>query len=359
MRSYVRLPLAVTVFGLLAGFAVAENLRSLRPIDAHAHMSADDPELRALRDRLDLTSVNVVVIDPFDRGFETLEPQRGNTLVLYRANPARAPWITTFDITDWESPGFAARVIRQLDQDFKDGAAGVKIYKTIGMQLKSKSGRYAMPDDPAFSPILEFIAKRRKTLYAHIAEPAGAWKPVDADDPDASYYREAPQWHMYGHPERPSKATILAARDRMLAAHPSLRVVGCHLGSMEEDVDQIARHLDQYPNLSVDTAARVTHLALQPRERVRAFLIRYQDRILYATDDGFAPGENGPAQMKKWQADLERDYHFFATAEKVEYMNRQFTGLGLPVPVLRKLYRVNAIEWVPGIVQRGAKDSVR
>src|SRR5216110_196673 len=89
---------------------------------------------------------------------------------------------------------------------------------------------------------------------------------------------------MYLHPERPSKERILTARDRMLAKHPTLRVVGCHLGSMETDVDEIAKRFDRYPNFAVDTAARVSYLMLQPREKVRAFLLKYQNRVLYGTD---------------------------------------------------------------------------
>jgi predicted TIM-barrel fold metal-dependent hydrolase len=240
-------------------------------------------------------------------------------------------------------------VIAELSESFREGAAGVKIYKTIGMDLRSKAGKYVMPDDPAFAPILDAVAARGKTLYAHIAEPIGAWKPLDPADPDSSYYRDYPQWHMYGKPGRPSKEQILAARDRMIAAHPKLRVIGCHLGSMEDDVDQVAARLDRYPNFAVDTAARVTHLALQPREKVRAFLLKYQDRILYATDDGLIPGQNAAARVKQWEADLERDWKYFATTEKIEFMGRTVTGLGLPESVLRKLYRENALKWVPGI----------
>jgi predicted TIM-barrel fold metal-dependent hydrolase len=330
----------------------ASSLRSLRPIDAHAHVFVVSPGLSQFRDRYNLTSVNIAVIDPYDRGYESLEPQRANVLKVYRQDPAKAPWVTTFAVEDFESPGYAARVIAQLKEDFRNGASGVKIYKTLGMHLKSRSGRYVMCDDPAFSPILDFIAAQNKTLYAHIAEPAGAWKPLDADDPDASYYKEAPEWHMYGHPEKPSKAAILAARDRMVAAHPSLRIVGCHLGSMEEDVDEIARHLDRYPNLAVDTAARVTHMALQPHDKVRAFVLKYQDRILYATDDGVAPGENVAARLKHWQSDLERDYKYFSATEPVAFEGKKLSSLGLPESVLRKLYRENALKWVPDIQKK-------
>jgi predicted TIM-barrel fold metal-dependent hydrolase len=118
---------------------------------------------------------------------------------------------------------------------------------------------------------------------------------------------------------------------------------------MEEDVDEIAKRLDRYPNLAVDTAARVTHLALQPREKVHAFLIKYQDRVLYATDDGWTPGDNVAERVKQWERDLQRDWKHFATTDEVEYMGRRVKGLGLPEPVLRKLYRENAVKWVPGI----------
>jgi predicted TIM-barrel fold metal-dependent hydrolase len=309
----------------------------------------DSPTVKAMFERRNLRIVNICVVDPYDRGYETAPPQHKSALEVARGGKGRAPWVSTFDPADWEKPGFAPRVIAELDETFRQGALGVKIYKTIGMLLQSKSGRYLMPDDPAFDPILEAIAGRGKTLYAHIAEPIGAWKPLDPADPDYGYYKDNPRWHMFQHPERPSKEAILAARDRMIAKHPKLRVIGCHLGSMEEDVAEIAKRLDRYPNFAVDAAARVRHLALQPREKVRAFLMKYQDRILYATDDGLLPWDDAAAAVKRWEADLDRDWKFFATGETVDYLGRKVQGLALPEPVLRKLYRENALRWVPGV----------
>jgi hypothetical protein len=71
------------------------------------------------------------------------------------------------------------------------------------MALKSKAGRYLLPDDPVFDPILEHIAAKDKTLYAHIAEPLAAWQPLDKSDPESMFYSKAPSsfWYMYGHPE--------------------------------------------------------------------------------------------------------------------------------------------------------------
>ena len=74
------------------------------------------------------------------------------------------------------------------------------------------------------------------------------------------------------------------ARDRWLARNPDLIVVGAHMGSMAYDVKEVAVRLDRYPNFFVDTSARFGDLGLQSTDVVRAFFIRYADRVLYGTD---------------------------------------------------------------------------
>ena len=325
------------------------TFRSLSPIDAHAHCFNASPEFYALLERLNLRILNICVVDKYERGYEEAAPQHAKALEIFRGSHGRAAWCSTFDPQDWESPGFADRAIQDLDKTFQDGAIAVKIYKSIGMELKSKDGKYLMPDNAVFAPILDFIADHHRTLVAHIAEPSAAWKPLDPASPHYSYYKANPDWHMYLHPERPSKEAILAARDRMAKQHPKLRVIGAHLGSMEDDVDQIARRFDALPNFAVDTAARVPDLMLQPREKVRAFLIKYQDRVLYATDLVFMPWENPAGTMKHWEEEYARDWKFFATDETLTYDGHAVRGLALPAPVIRKLFHDNALIWIPGL----------
>ena len=78
--------------------------------------------------------------------------------------------------------------------------------------------------------------------------------------------------------------------------YPKLRVVGCHLGSDEDDLARLARRLDAYPNFAVDTAARVRYFARGDRDQARQFLTHYQDRVLYATDFSFRDGDPKPRQ---------------------------------------------------------------
>src|SRR5262249_49175187 len=151
-----------------------------------------------------------------------------------------------------------------------------------------------------------------RTLVAHLAEPDGAWLPLDAKNPELAYYSKNPQWHMHGKKGAPVKEEILKARDQLLARYPKLRVVGCHLGSNEDDLSRLARRLDAYPNFVVDTAARVRYFARANRDQVRSFLTRYQDRILYATDFSFRDGEPAAA-ARSLNTTHDRDWAFFAT----------------------------------------------
>lgn len=337
-------PTASEESALLRAFA------EIQPIDAHIHIFKDDPALDALIERLNLRALNICVIDDRDSYGKGLEPQRTDVLKVRQGTHGRAAFCTTFSPYDFEQPGFSAHAIRQLDDDFAHGAVAVKIYKVMGMEMKNKAGKWVMADDPAFEPVYQDISAHQRTVVAHLAEPDSCWKPPDPASPDYSYYKEHPEEYAYAHPDWPSKAAILAARDHLLAENPKLRVVGAHLGSMETNVDDIAGRLDRYPNFAVDMAARIPYFMLQPREKVRAFLTKYQDRVLYATDLVVMPQAKTEDVLAEFRSTYERDWKFFSTDQNVEYMGHSYQGLALPRPILRKLFHDNALRWFPGIL---------
>jgi len=332
--------------GGLAGFA------ALAPIDAHIHIYKDDPALGALMQQLNLHILNVLVIDDRDPYAKGIEPQRADALQFGRSTGGRSVLCTTFSPYEFEQPGFAERANRQLDADFDAGAVAVKIYKVMGMEMKSKAGKWVFAADPAFTPVYQHIAARNRTVLAHLAEPDSCWQAPNPASPDYDYYKQNPQEYAYAHPDWPSKAAILEARDRVLAQNPKLRLVGAHLGSMETDVNEIAKRLDRYPNFAVDTAARVPYFMLQARDKVRAFLIKYQDRVLYATDVVVMPKDDTAKAAAFWRENYERDWKFFSTDQSVEYMGHGYKGLALPAPVLRKIFHDNAVKWYPGLIAR-------
>ncbi len=321
---------------------------AMEPVDTHVHAFRSDPDFTNLLARLHVHLLDICVSDRH-RIYGDLTTELARASGFAQSSQGHAKLCVTFDPFDFQKKDFAPKTIKLLRQQFADGAIAVKIWKNIGMELTKPDGTYVMPDDPVFEPIYKAIAAENKTLVAHVAEPTSCWQAPNPDSPDYDYYKENPQWYMYLHPDHPRKEVILAARDHLLAENPNLRVVGAHLGSMETDVDEIAKRFDRYPNFAVDTAARMEYLMIEPREKVRNFLIQYQDRVLYGTDLEFLSDETTAEALKDWQETYARDWKFLATDQTLDYKGRKIEGLDLPAPVLRRIFHDNAVRWIPGI----------
>jgi len=351
--------LTITVLSVLSTQSIAQkldderalqSLAALHPIDSHVHVFKKDPAFQQFLEAENLTVLDILVVDDTLPYRKTLQPQIDDARRLVSGSHGHVFLCTTFDPFPFNNANFTSDSVKQINRDFQDGAIAVKIWKNVGMEIKDNNGKYILPDDPKFTAIYQDIANKNKTLLAHLAEPDLAWQPLDPKaNPLSSYYVENPQWHMLNKPGIPSKARILEARDRVLAQNSNLRVVGVHLGSMEADLDDLGRHLDRYPNFAVDTAARMEYLMFGPTEKVREFLMKYQDRILYGTDLDLLANADIRETLKDWKSTYINDWKFFATDESFEVEGHRVHGLKLPQTVLEKIYRRNAQHWITGL----------
>ncbi|MBX3011330.1 MAG: amidohydrolase family protein [Caldilineaceae bacterium] len=319
-------------------------------IDAHIHYGDDDPTLLALLAAFDLKLLNICVAEDA-HGAWRAQAERYQTLTA--RYPDRFAWCTSVDLPRFDDAHYHEAVIAGLDIDFAAGAVACKIWKNIGMAVRKPDGTFLMPDDAYLDPIYEYLAAGNYPLLTHIAEPLACWLPLQAGTPHYGYYSRNPEWHMYDRPEFPSHTALMAARDAVLAKHPTLRMIGAHLASLEYDVDLLAERLDRYPNLAVDISARLSDLAIQDSAKVRAFFLKYQDRILFGTDVVMrqAPSTLPEAAKQEAIAALRQTYemHFayLAGAGPVTVRSYATSGLQLPTPVLEKLYAENAQRWYP------------
>ena len=315
-------------------------------IDAHVHIhgSGDRFMAQAIADHMHILTINVDYPD-----FPALPEQQRDAVALKTRYPGWAAFAGAFSVENFESPGWADQALEQVDRAVKQGAVGIKIWKNIGMSLRDPDGHYVMLDDPRFAPVFSRLERDHIVLLGHQAEPLNCWLPYEQMTvrSDRDYFREHPQYYMYQHPEMPSHDTILAARDRMLRIHPTLRFDAVHLASLEWDTDKVADFLDRFPSANVDLAARLVHLEYQAathRDKVRKFLIRYQDRILYGSDDAYGPDDSDPKAAAAVHGDWTADWQFLATSE-VQHspdFEHSFAGMHLPREVIDKIYRRNA-----------------
>jgi Amidohydrolase len=344
-----------TTAAALSGPFTAQELTqfaALDPIDTHTHLYQSAPVLTAMLQRLNLRVIDILVTETGDQ--KKLDQERLQALEFIRSSDGHAVLCTTFNPFPYAQPGFSRKAIAQINKDFDHGAIAVKIWKNIGELIKSKKGDFLMPDDPVFQPIYQDIAARNKTLIAHIADPDSIWEAPNRESADYHYYTEHPDWYMYNRPNAPSKQAILVARDHLLEKNPKLRVVGAHLGSMESNFAQLAQHLDQYPNFAVDMAARMPYIVKQPHAEIIDFITKYQDRLIYATDNEGPPNANADHIAHELETRYALDWRFLATDDTIEYRGHTVRGLALPLPILRKLYHQNAVTWFPGVLGHSA-----
>jgi predicted TIM-barrel fold metal-dependent hydrolase len=326
----------------MADFATA------RKFDAHTHVnSLEQGGLleQAARDGFELLSINVDY-----PAFNPHEEQYRVALALQQREPRRFHFAATFSMNGWDSPGWSERATAHLQEAAGHGARAVKVWKNIGMSFRDSNGKLVMLDDPRFDPVWRQIEALGVPVIGHLGEPRKCWLPLDqmSSENDKGYFREHPEYYMYLHPEMPSYEEQIAARNRFLDRAPKkLRFVGAHLASLEWSVDQLARFLAKYPQASVDLAARMTNVQAQSSEHhdsVREFFIRYQDRILYATDltqgADAPPAEVAQEAATRWRS----DWKYLATDESqyVEDLRRDVRGLSLPRAVIDKIYYANA-----------------
>jgi len=334
-------------------FYTAEDFNKVEKYDTHVHINVDDTTFiqQAKEDKFRLLTVNV-----YSGTTSDIEGKERIALSLIKAYPDRLAYLTAFTLQGWGSEDWQSNTIAYLKDSFEKGAIGVKIWKNLGMELRDKSGKFVMIDDPRVDPILDFIEKNDVTLLGHLGEPRNAWLPVEQMTVlgDKRYFSEHPQYHMYLHPEYPSYEDQINARDNMLEKHPNLRFVAAHLASLEWDVDELAKRLDKFPNMAVDMAERICHLQFQSVknwQKVHDFFIKYQDRIVYSTDMGVRTDSDLSALRKRAHETRISDWQFFVTNDKmnVSDFKESFKGLKLPREVVDKVYRTNAEKWFPGI----------
>ena len=327
----------------------------VRKFDAHFHANVENPAAieAARRDNVEILSINVDYPD-----FPPLTLQARIAHAMAKQGGRTFHFATTFSMEGFGTPGWTERTISHLDAEFAKGAIAVKVWKNIGMVDKDAAGKRVFIDDPRFDGVMTHLEKRGIPLIAHQGEPKNCWLPLEqmTTDNDREYFRSHPEYHMYLHPEEPSYEALMAARDRFVARHPKLAVDGAHMGSLEWSVDELGRFLDRHPNAVVDLAARMSNLQVQSNanlEKVRAFFVKYQDRILYGTDltdsplDPAARAQNPPATSnfsqeadRVWRA----DWRYLATplGQRVEAIKADAKGLNLPRGVIDKIYWKNA-----------------
>ncbi len=317
-------------------------------VDAHNHLgrwlSAAGEwvvgDVGRLIDRLDEAGVEAVVNLDGRFGAEL----DANLDRYDRAHPGR---FATFCHLDWREcavAGWPARLARGLAASAQAGAAGLKIWKDLGLRVRDEHGHLVLPGDDRLTPVWQAAARHDLPVLIHTGDPAAFFEPIDETNERLEELLAHPDWSFAGQ-EFPRHDTLLDSLEQLVAAQPEVTFIAAHLG-FPEDLGWVDRMLTMHPNLHVDVGARLAELGRQPR-RTHALLRRHPQRVLFGTDV-FPPDVD---EYRRWFRFLETaDESFPYSADEPPTQGRwTISGAQLPAEILADVYAGNARRLIPAL----------
>jgi len=306
--------------------------------------NATAAEALAVMDRKGVRAV-VNLTGGFGRGLE-------QALAAFdKAHPGRFFTCTEPMWGAFQDPRYPQLQADAVESAARAGAKGLKVLKTLGLFLRERGreGPLVKVDDPRFDPMWEACAAHGLPVYVHVSDPEAFFLPIDCTNERWDELGNHPDWSFHGK-DFPSHQELMDARDRVIARHPKTLFVGLHVGHNAENLAFVSRSLERFPNLTVELGARIGELGRQPRT-ARRFFETYQDRIFFGTDAIPPPeGNDTPQQVFKDELyeiyyrflETEDEYFDYAPAPVPPQGRWRIYGIGLPDPILRKVYHENA-----------------
>lgn len=312
-------------------------------IDVHNHQrDTSSGRLDELLADMDGLNMRILIDSPVNGGSgEWIKKAAAN---MRAKNRDRFAAMTNIDYSGLDDPNYGKRAAAQLEEDIRNGAIGLKVWKNFGMSLKDSHGQRIHVDDPRFDPVWDVCAKHRIPVLIHTTDPESFYEPMDNHNERWLELKTHPGRSYYGK-DLPSFKTMLDEQHSLFAKHPRTIFIAAHMGWMANDLGALGKLLDRMPNVYVEIGAIASELGRQPHT-AHAFFVKYQDRVLFGKDAYVV--EEYWAYFRLLET---ADDYFPPTRRYHGFWN--LYGLDLPDVVLKKLYYKNALRIFPGLNHTG------
>lgn len=315
-------------------------------VDIHSHQGGINEkrigELVAEMDELNMG----VLVNLSGRGFgrgDSNSQQKYIQDMLKEFNthaPGRFMVFTNLNFAGFGDENWTRIAVKELEEDVAAGASGLKIYKSLGLNVNDIHGNRVPVNHPDLDAVWAKAGELGIPVIIHSADPAQFWQEMDANNE---------RWlELKTHPGRKRGADnpapfeqIIAEQHDVFAKHPETTFINAHMGWMANDLDAASAHLDKYPNVNFGIGAVIAEFGRQPR-RAKEFFEKYQDRVLFGKD------AYNKEEYYTYFRVLETDDEYFPYYKKYHAFWAMY-GLGLSDEVLKKLYYKNALRIVPGM----------
>jgi predicted TIM-barrel fold metal-dependent hydrolase len=318
-------------------------------IDVHNHQfSMPTQDISSLLKEMDQLNMRVMV-NLSGRSFRSVNGQFGlqdNSYLesaikhVKEITPNRILQFTNVSFIGVGNPGWTENALKELEQDVRSGANGLKVYKNLGFSFRDNKGKLLRIDDPRLDPIWEKCGELKIPVLIHTADPKPFWDPVDDKNE---------RWlEITTHPDRKRSNNdpapweeLIQEQHNIIRKHPKTIFIAAHFGWYANDLAKLGTLLDSFPNMNIEFGAVIAELGRQPR-MAKKFFEKYQDRILFGKDSWV------PSEYATYFRVLETEDEYFPYHKKYHAFWRMY-GMGLSDEVLKKIYYKNALRIIPNI----------
>jgi len=306
-------------------------------IDVHNHQeSMPSVDLNTLIKEMDKLNMKVMV---------NLSGRSGNSIIQSAKNirdnyPKRFIVFANVDFSRVGEEGWGEKAAKQLEEDVKNGANGLKVFKNLGMSVKDINGKRVPVDDPRLDPVWDKAGELKIPVLIHTADPKPFWDPMDDKNE---------RWlELATHDRRKRSDTdpapwqqLMDEQHHMFKNHPNTTFINAHFGWYPNDLTKLGSLLDEMPNMNVEFGAVIAELGRQPKA-AKKFFEKYQDRILFGKDSW------APEEYATYFRVLETEDEYFPYHKKYHAFWAMY-GMCLPDTILKKIYYKNALRIIPNI----------
>ncbi|QJD80279.1 amidohydrolase family protein [Spirosoma rhododendri] len=341
------MPLGFEEYDPVSTLKVSEHklTRSKYPfIDVHNHQfQMDEANLRPLIKQMDSLNMQIMV-NLSGRGWGDVASNtkffNAAEANIQKTDPKRLVLFSNINFDDIGQAGWTEQAVKILEADVKAGAKGLKIYKSLGLNVKDKSGKRVQVDDSRLDAIWAKCGELGIPVLIHTADPKSFWDPMDR------YNERWLELKLHGGRKRAANdpapwAQLLVEQHNVFRKHPKTTFINAHMGWYPNDLVKLDSLMRVFPNMNVEIGAVIAELGRQPRAG-KAFFEKWQDRILFGKDSWV------PSEYATYFRVLETADEYFPYHKKYHAFWRMY-GMALPDEVLKKVYYKNALRIIPGL----------
>lgn len=306
-------------------------------IDVHNHQfRMPDMDLTTLTTEMDKLNMGVMVNLSGASG----ESIRKSVANIKKNYPKRFIVFANIEFKGIGEAGWSEQAAKQLEEDVKAGANGLKIYKSLGFSVKDNKGERVAVDDPRLDAIWKKAGELKIPVLIHTADPKSFWD--NMDDKNERWLELATHPNRKRGDDNPVPwQQLIDEQHRMFKKHKGTTFIAAHFGWYPNDLDKLSSLMTEMPNMYIEFGAVIAELGRQPRQAAR-FFDTWQDRILFGKDSWV------PDEYATYFRVLETTDEYFPYHKKYHAFWRMY-GLGLSDEILKKVYYKNAIKIIPNI----------